>query len=460
MSSKISGKSIIAGVLGVVALVMCLVIPFACTATVNADEIVVHQSIGGDLTVWSEPGWKYQGMGTVTRYKRSAQFDFSQAGGAHKAKSDAEKATAAHDNTIGVRFNDQGEAKMSGSVSYDLPLEHEAMLKLHKKFGSMEAIEDRLVRRTVERAVYFSGPLMSSRESAGQRRAELIHFIIEQATRGVYRTSQSVTEVDDLLAPPVEVVEMVLVPEVDEEGKPKLDEKGEPVMKKEPRKVSRPAKKKVTITEPRLGKNGLIEVQEASALTDFGIKLYNLTVNAIIYDSKVKEQIDMQRKAIMDIQTKIAEGKAAEQRRVTVEKEGQANASAAKWKQEVLKSQAITEAQQAKAVALEQAEQRRAVAEKDFEAAKLERKAKIERAQGEAKAKKLIMEADGALKQKLAAYVAIQTAWAQAIGSQPLVPTVQMGSTGGSNNQGLNLMQLLTAKAAKDLALDAGMASK
>jgi hypothetical protein len=452
-----SGKRIMAIVIGVIALALCVIIPTACTTSVGAEEIVVHQSITGTLTVWTEPGWKYQGLGTVTRYRRSSQFDFTAPSGEHQAKSKEEKKTAKHDNTINVRFNDQGEARIGGSVSYDLPLDREAMLKLHKKFGSMDAIEDRLVRRTVERAVYFSGPLMSSRESAGQRRAELIHFIIEQATRGVYRTESKDSEVDDLLAPPVETVEMISVPAMDEEtGKPKLDEDGNPVMTKEPRKVSRPAKKKVTITEPKVGEGGQIEVQEASALTDFGIKLYNLTVNAIIYDGKVKEQIDMQRKAIMDIQTKIAEGKAAEQRRLTVEKEGQASAAKAKWDQEVKKSQAVTEAQQAKAVALEQAEQRRAVAEKDLEAAKLERKAKIERAQGDAKAKKLVMEADGALQQKLTAYVEIQKAWAASIGSQPLVPNVQMGG-GGTNNQGLNLMQLLTVKAAKDLALDAAV---
>ena len=72
-----SGKGIIAIVLGAIALVMCLVIPFACTATVGAEEIVVHQSVLGELTVWTEPGWKYQGLGTITRYKRSSQFDFS-----------------------------------------------------------------------------------------------------------------------------------------------------------------------------------------------------------------------------------------------------------------------------------------------------------------------------------------------------------------------------------------------
>ena len=460
MSNKVSGKGIVAGVLGVIALLSCLIIPFACTTTVGAEEIVVHQSVGGELTVWTEPGWKYQGLGDITRYKRSAQFDFSAPHGEHKAKSEEGKQTAKQDNSIGVRFNDNGEARISGSLSFDLPLDHETMLKLHKKFGSMEAIEDRLILQTTTRAVYFSGPLMSSRESAGQRRGELIHFIIDQATRGVYRTHSKTIQVDDLLAPPVESVEMVKVPVMDEEtGKPSLTEDGNPIMKVEPRKVTKPAQKPIKLVTPIIGNDGKPEVQEESALTAFGLKMYNLTIKDIDYEEKVKEQINMQRKAIMDIQTKIAEGKAADQRRLTVEKEGQASATKAKWDQEVKKSTAVTQAQQNKAVAIEEAEKKRLVAEKDLETAKLERAATVERAKGQATAKKLIMEADGALDKKLAAYVKIQQAWAASIGSQPLVPSVQMGG-GGTNNQGLALMDLLTAQAAKDLALNPSIRKK
>lgn len=466
MSNKLGSKRIIAVVVGAIALVMAVVIPVGCVTTVSADEIVVHQDIDGDLTVWTEPGWKYKGLGKTTTYKRSAQLDFSLAVDEKKAKSKDAKAHAAHDNSIDVRFNDNGEAKISGSLSYDLPLDHPTMLKLHKFAGSMDALEDRLVKQTVTRAVYFSGPLMSSRESAGLRRGELIHFIIDQATRGVYKTEQELIEVDDLLAPPIETVEMVSVPDTDEAGKPKLDENDKPLMKKEARKVTKPAKKKVSVVSPIRGKDGKIEVQEQSALAQFGVKMYNLTVNLIVYSPEVKKQIDMQRNAQMDIQTKIAEGKAAEQRRVTVEKEGQANASAAKWKQEVVKAKAITLAQQAKevamtkasmrkGVALEDAERNRLVAVKDLEAAKLQKQAKVERAKGDARAKKLILEADGALKQKLEAWTEVQKAWAAALSKQRLVPEIQMGGSAGEPGSAqMSMMQILGLKAARDLQLD------
>lgn len=63
--------------------------------------------------------------------------------------------------------------------------------------------------------------------------------------------------------------------------------------------------------------------------------------------------------------------------------------------------------------------------------------------------------ADGVLTQNLDAWVKAQTVWADAVSKYKgnWVPAVQSGPTGGGNG-GMDLIQLLTAKAAKDLALD------
>ncbi len=63
---------------------------------------------------------------------------------------------------------------MCGTLSYDLPSDEATMIKLHNKFRSMEGIENRLVKPAVVKAIYNSGPLMSSKESAGQGRSDLI----------------------------------------------------------------------------------------------------------------------------------------------------------------------------------------------------------------------------------------------------------------------------------------------
>ncbi len=245
-----------------------------------------------------------------------------------------------------------------------------------------------------------------------------------------------------MFQPEIEVVEVVEVPEL-EDGKPKLDKAGKPIMRKEPKTVKRPRMKKIEVVRPKLGADKTIEVQEKSALSDFGIRTYNLSIVGVSYDSQVEEQIKEQQQATMAIQTQMAKAKEAEQLKLTVEKQGESNAAKAKWEQEVKKAQAITEAQQKKEVAT-----------LDLEAARLQANAQIERAKGEAEARKLVMEADGALEKKLSAYIEIQKAYAAEIGKQRWVPDVQIGNTGNGANPAVGLMELLQVKAAKDLALD------
>lgn len=439
--SPMSPKRIITLVVAAVILIVLLILPFKLLTSVEADEIVVHQSVGGELSVWASPGIHWQGLGKVTVYKKSAQLWFKGPGEHGQQQPTEEGAPPAKDESIPVRFNDNGKAWISGSLSYDLPVDPKLMLALHEKFGSMAGIEARLVRPTVVRSVYMSGPLMSSRESAGERRNELINFIGDQASRGVYKTDNREIEVPDLLAGEVEVVEMIDEPKVDEEGKPVLNEKGEPVYIKVPKKVMKPKTKKIMVVEPIKDNKGQIEVQEASAIAEFGIRLYNITLEGIRYDNAVQAQIDAQQKAIMDIQTQMANAKAADQKRLTVEKEGAAKAAQAKWDQEVKKAQAITEA-----------EQKREVAKLDLESAKLQKSATIEKAEGEAQAKKLIMDADGALEKKLQAWVEVQKAYAAEMGKQRWVPEVVIGN--GSSAPATDFMQLLQVQAAKDLALD------
>lgn len=405
---------------------------------VGADEIVVLQTPSGHMEVWSTPGWKLAVFGKTTTYKKSEQYNFMY--------EKAEDGTVTPKNCISTRFNDQGSANICGSLRFDLPTDEATMLELHNKFRSMEGIMTSLVKPAVVKSVYNSGGLMSSKESAGKKRADLIRFVQDQATRGIYKTSTREGVVEDLLAPPIEVVEMIDSPLMDDNGKPQLDDKMQPIMTKVPRKTTKPATKKVTLVEPQMDeKTGQLLVQEASTVTKMGITLYNITIERILYEQKVKEQIDKQRDMTMKVQTKIAEAKEAQQNAVTAEETGKAGAAKAKWDQEILKAKAVTAA-----------EQKREVAEKDLEAARLERQAQVERAKGEAEAKKLVMAADGALDKKLRAYIEVQKAYAAEIGKQRWVPEVVMGGSGAGNGAGAaqGLMQLWQVQAARDLNLD------
>ncbi len=396
---EIRSKRVIQALVGVLVLVVGIYLCGQMITTVGADEIVVKQNVfDGKLQVWSTPGMHWQMFGRVTRYKKSAQYWFS----ADKSEGKTE------DESIKVRFNDGGHGNVSGSVRYDLPLDEPSMIKLHSTFGSMEAIDRQLIRQVVNKAVYMSGPLMSSRESYAEKRSELINYITDQILHGVYKTDSHEIVVKDLISGIDKTVSVV--------GLTKGDDAG-------------------------------FARQEKSPIEELNLRAYNLTINGILYDPQVEEQIKQQQQATMAVQQAMVDARKAEQNSITVAKQGEAKAMEAKWVQEVEKAKAVTAAEQAKAVA-----------ELDLETARLKKQQEITTAEGQSEAKKLIMTADGNLTKKLDAWVEVNKAYAAELGKQRWVPDIVMGGAfGPSGGTAIELMQLLQVKTARDLALEVGM---
>jgi hypothetical protein len=363
--------------------------------------------VGGQLHVWDISGVHWQNFGTITRYKRSAQLWFS-------AKEDEGKKT---DDSIKVRFNDGGHGNISGSLRYTLPTDPNKMISLHQTYHSMEAIDHELVRQVVNKSVFMSGPLMSSRESYAEKRADLINYITDQIVYGVYRTEHDQTKTTDPLTGQEKVIDIV---------RPKQKE-GAP--------------------------NG-IEREEDSPIQRFGMNASNITINGIDYDPAVEAQIKQQQEAIMAVQQAIVNSKKAEQDTLTVEQQGKAAAAKAKWDQEVKKATAVTEAEQEKAVAVTQAEKGKEVAALDLDTAKLGAQKTITEAKADADAKKLAMQANNYVLERLDVYKSVAIEQAKALGSQRQTPDVQMGGTGGNANSTQTVMDLLAAKAARDLGVN------
>lgn len=423
-------------------------LPFEIFESTESNEIVVLQSFfDGKFTVWRTPGLHYSGFGSISSYPKSEEFRF------HAQKDDKGHVVSTKD-CIQTTFNDKGIGWVCGQVSFDLPSEDNLMALVHQKYGSLEGVKDRIIRASMVKAVSYSGPLMSSKESTGQRRGDLISYMQDQATQGIYKTTEVETQIEDLTVPPIEQVELIEVPVLDDLHKPKLDDKGQPIMTKEGRARLVPHVKKVKVFAPVM-KDGIYEVREPSVAKELGLKIYNFTIDTIVYEDKVKDQINAQRDMEMQIQTKIAEAETAKQDAITAEQSGKALATKAKWEQEVLKAKAVTVADQNKAVAITLASQAKEVAEADLQTAKLQRDAAITRAEGESKARSLVMQADGALDKKLAAWVDVNKAYAEQVGKQRWVPDVVMGSEGGGG-PGLDIMQMFAIKTAKELAVDYG----
>jgi regulator of protease activity HflC (stomatin/prohibitin superfamily) len=133
-------------------------------------------------------------------------------------------------------------------------------------------------------------------------------------------------------------------------------------------------------------------------------------------------------------------------------------AAQAKWAQETEKAREVTRAEQAKAVAELEAQKQLEVAKLHAQAAKEYEKEQIARANADATYKREVMQADGALAEKLQAWVQVNSNYALAMQNHPhsWVPSVVMGSMSEAGNPAMDMMSMIAAKTAKDLALDAG----
>jgi len=385
---------------------------------VDAGQTVVIQSpFSGTLSWYTTPGVKWQGFGKVTPYQKRSQYWFS-------ARSDQGTKT---DQSLKVRFNDGGHATISGGLSWELPNDEEHLTSLHTKYGSQEAIEQQLIRTVVEKSIYMTGPHMSSTESYAGRRSELLQLIEDQAQNGILLTrSKQHLEKDPLT---------------------NID-------------------KTVTTVEIEVDpKTNIAKRSTESPLAEFAVKTFNLAINEIKYEERVEEQIRQQQQSTMAVQIAIADAKRAEQQVLTTKKEGEANAAKAEWEQKTIAAKAEQAALMEKGVATTAAEKELAVAELATKAAEQKKMADIALGEGESQRRKPVMEADGALEKKLEAMVRINSAYAEALGKHQgsWVPSVILGNSSGATGQPVGATQLIdlfTAKVAKDLSLEMALPNK
>jgi len=411
VSQGFSPRRVLAAVLAVISAIVLIIAPFEYWEDNRADEIMVIQApLSGDLTWHFTAGVKKQNFGSFQTYKKRGVYAFDTEKWEEFKDAKGQPYKKLTCCGIEVRFNDGAHGMILGSIQFDMPMDPNFMTLIHTKYGSPEAVQKQIIETVTGKAVYFAGPLMSSRESYAEKRNDLIHYIEDQIQYGVYKTRQRETRVKDPLS-----------------GQEKT----------------------VTITEIVIGKDGKPERQEESVLGEFGIKAFNLAIKRLPYDHDVEAQIQQQQVIAMDQQTSVASAKKAEQRAITAEWEGKANAATAKWTQEAIN---------AKEVAL--AEKDKQVAGLNAQAAEQTKRKDILLGEGEATKKRLVMEADGGLQLKAETAVKIATVQAEALKGAKLVPDIVMGGASGNMNAATtatDFMNILTADAALRLGVNLGI---
>lgn len=294
---------------------------------VNNSKIVINQApFTGTMHYWTTPGLKGQWFGTITEYYKTQQLWFG-----------AEIDSVQQGTPIPVTFNDASDGNIYGSLRVKLPTDPKYLSKIQTDYNGMDRLMNDLVRQTLVKVIYASGPLMSAFESYAEKKNDLIQYITDQLKNGVYKTHIDIVETTDPLTGEVK-------------------------------------QNKIASLVADANAPGGYARTESSPFATYGLEVGQVSVTRIGYSEKVKKQIDSQQEQNMAVQTARAKALRAQQEAITSEEEGRAAATQAKWAQEKEKAIAVTKAEQEREtsrLAAEKAEfdKKRIIAEGEAEAA-------------------------------------------------------------------------------------------
>ena len=386
---KLTKGKVAAIICGVFALiVLCMM--GSIGEDVKNEQIVVNQyPFSGKMSYWTEPGFKWQWFGSTTDYYKTQQFWF---GG-----KDVEGNS--HGTPIKVIFNDASVGYIYGSLRVVLPTDVEHLKLIQTAYNGMDRLMNDLVAQNVVKVIYSSGPLMSAFESYAEKKNDMVAYITDQLTYGVYKTT--VREEDTIDSFTGESKKVKVASLVADENAP----------------------------------NGYIR-SEKSPFTSYGVIIDQVSITEITYDDKVNQQIQTQQQANMSIQTKKAEALAAQQDAIKAEAEGKAAAAKAKWEQEKVKATEVTKAEQEREVA-------RLAAEK----AEFDKKRIVAEGQAEAEANRLKVAAGLTPQERAEWEYKTKVGVAEALSKTKWPTIVMSGNQGG----GSNAMDVIALKQMTDL---------
>jgi regulator of protease activity HflC (stomatin/prohibitin superfamily) len=407
-----------------------LMIAIACAGkifeTVEKGTYQIKQAaVSGTMSAKMTPGLWFQNFGDIDTWPKAETYFFTHD---NDTKDDSDV-----DTSIEVRFNDGSMCKISGTLRIIMPTTETDALKLVTERGhkTYPDVQEKLIKPTLRNVLRSTANLMSARESYSEKRLDFTNWARDQIKKGVYQTKEETKQVEDLVT-------------------------GEKTWK--------------LVKTIRTDGDGGPPLHESNPMDGTGIELKNFEIKSFVYEKKVQTQISAQQEARMAVETAKAEAEKAKQGELKAIAEGKMKVATAKYEKEQDKVRAVVEAQQQKEVfelnasrdknvAVIAGEQRKEVATLDRDAAKLIKEKDILLGQGQAERKRLVLAADGALEQKLAAVVQMNRDAMEAL-SKRAVPTNYFagggeGGSGGSyDDELLKTVRMMNIQMTKQLNLD------
>lgn len=289
---------------------------------VKNNQIVINQfPFTGKMSFWTTPGFKWQWFGKTTTYYKTNQVWFDDI-----EDTNGNLSTRGLENpAFPITYSDKGKGFVLGSVRIEMPVNQEQLNLIQSHYGSEYRLMEELIKPTIGKVILACGPLMTSLESVAEKRNDLIAYATDQLNNGIYATKTKTVERLNSITNEME---------------------------------------KVHQAEIVYGDNGSPKRNEESPFAKYGLKVSQLAIADLRYESATNNQIARQREADMDIITAKAEAAKAIQQTIKIEEEGKQKAAQEKWAQEAVKAREVTKAQQAYEVAALQAKEAVEIAKK------------------------------------------------------------------------------------------------
>lgn len=312
---------------------------------------------------------------------------------------------------IQIRFGgDATTALVSGITQYILPIDEKEMIVMHNTHRTPQSLVSKRLAPYTKECLQSSAQLMSSEAHYSGGRAQMAQDYLDQLKNGVFILKTSDRVVFDSLA-------------------------------RETKRIY-----ETNQVTDKLGNSK----RKFSSIKEYGIQVADAQITDVDYEKRVDDMLGKK----IDASTKASVSKqellTAQQQQLTAKAKGEQRLVEIEYQQKQEQTKQVVAAETKVEVAKQDMEQQRI----QSQAAELEARKIKTLADAQAYAKRTEIQANGALEQKLAAYKEVQRYWADAFGKYQgnVVPQIQ---SGGSNGNGaLNFMELMGAKAARDLTLD------
>jgi hypothetical protein len=399
-------KTIIIGVTSILGLILFLIVnPFSWN---DAGNRTVVERTTGEQIVQFAPGIFYAGFFAKEKeWPNQISVTYQEAAPRLEVEDNGIEV-----GQIMIRFSDATTADVRGITQFILPSDEKEMVLIHNTHRTPQSLVAKRLAPYTKECLQSSAQLMSSEKHYGGGRAQMAQDFLDQLKEGVYLLKTEENVVFDTL-------EM--------------------------------EKKRIYQTEIQFDSKTSQPKRKLSSIKEYGITVADAAITDVDYESKVDEKLVK----IIDAATKSAISKqelmTAQQQTLTAKAKGEQALVEIEYQQKQDQTKQVVEAETKVKVA-EQDKLQQKIA---YEASILEARKIKELADANAYARQRIMQADGALEMKLKAQVEVQKVWADAFSKYTgaVVPQIQTGG-GPTTNGALNFMDIMTAKTAKDFALE------